>query len=183
MLVVLEGPRNVGKTVIARGLCDKLDENYLVELVHHEYGDTTPEKLSEDLAMAYQEKNKVFVFDRWYLSEYVYIKIRDENQYPPTMPLGLSLDAADWIWGEKADDIGCRVLLMAGERTLLRRIYSDNEGKNLEEEKESVAIERSLYMRLTSANWERVQTDAPLGEIINRLVSKVNDTFEATKWC
>lgn len=74
-LVVIEGPHKSGKTTMARALQDWLTSNtdFNVDYRHHGLGDSTEDAINRDIAdIVTCRSNTVFIFDRWYLSEYVY---------------------------------------------------------------------------------------------------------------
>ena len=76
-LIVIEGPEGSGKTTLAHQFVDAgIEAGFDMRYVHHKYGDTQDWALEDEVwqvisdARAYPKR--VYVYDRWWLSEYVY---------------------------------------------------------------------------------------------------------------
>ena len=117
MLIVLEGANGAGKTTLARKLVEWWHENKDTDsiLIHHT-SSTIPRLDLDIIDYANPNDKRLIVFDRWYLSEYVY---PDLVGRPST--LQYSLDQAHFSWGEPAIRAGGLYLLIAGNDELLER--------------------------------------------------------------
>lgn len=110
-VVVLEGRHKAGKSTLAQQIEDiarESDEWASVENIHHTRGDSTPEKLEQDKRMiADAPSDKLFIFDRHYLSELVYAPIDGRTSTIPYDPLHWEQRVGLWI-----DQRGVRLYLM-----------------------------------------------------------------------
>lgn len=81
-LIVIEGPEKSGKTTLANrtGLYAQERFDLEVRYVHHGVGDSTPEIIMREIAEVVYDTDKLYIFDRWYLSEYVYSELLDRKR-------------------------------------------------------------------------------------------------------
>ena len=110
-VIVLEGRHKSGKTTLAQQiehLANKSGEWQSVVNIHHTRGDSTPEKLDADRNMIEDSpSDKLYIFDRHYLSELVYAPIVGRTTTIRYDPLYWEQYMGKWI-----DQRGMRLYLM-----------------------------------------------------------------------
>ena len=119
-LIVVEGPEGAGKTTFAQALAwlgnHILEDGRQARYIHHGNGDSVIPKLEAELQAAYYHPSILYVFDRWWPSEYVYATLMNR---PNTV--GIPLHEAEKRYGAPIDRIGVRVLVEQPQEVLERR--------------------------------------------------------------
>ena len=162
-LIVLEGPEKAGKSTFANAIYDVATEiarQVGIEAVmytHHGRGDSVPEKLDAEWRLVTENPYVLFVFDRWYPSEYVYasMEMRDAT-------VGMTMWQAYERW--PVAEVGVGIILKTPVDMLIER------RKGTEDEDVNARREVGLYTAVPK-DWMRLEI--PLTQ------EKMNITAEA----
>ena len=115
-LIALEGPRRVGKGTFAHALINAAHE---VPVVYTHRGHSTPDQMELDLAFVLENSSLLHIWDRTYLSEYVYHRHRQGRSHNMML---MSHREADKLYGQVIDQVGIRVLMIAPSVVLEERM-------------------------------------------------------------
>ena len=115
-LIALEGPRRVGKGTFAHALIDAAHE---VPVVYTHRGYSTPDQMELDLAFVLENSSLLHIWDRTYLSEYVYHRHRQGRSHNTMLMAHID---ADKLYGQVIDQVGSRVLMIAPSAVLEERM-------------------------------------------------------------
>ena len=123
-LIVLEGPRGVGKSTIAKEMVRLTNGTY----IHHKAGDSTLDIIEKEICDYIDRvENEFIVVDRWWLSEYIYTPF---HRRTTTLRYGtgyvVALESVENMFGGLVNDIGPRIILTQDPKITYERWRSKN---------------------------------------------------------
>ena len=156
MFIVLEGPRNAGKTTIAKELQRQLSRDSYVRYIHHGPGESTVQQIWDETLDLFHNRNTVTIYDRWWLSEFVYVELQGHDT---TLPYTIyELEA---LIGCRIEQLGLRYLINTPTEVLLER-GEQYEIKNS-------AAERNLYLKYADYHWRRLDGSQDLSDCVDTI--------------
>ena len=162
-LIVLEGPRRAGKFTFA---CDLMAEAMENPVVYKHNAFSTPKQMADDLNFVIEKNELIHIWDRSYLSEYVYYPHRPGSRGRNT--LLCTPEDAELLYGRPIDSLGMRYVLTAPIDVLKSRSPDSSD----------IPVERELgaYGMLTAnTNWKKLDIsgmDLPARRSLAREVLK-----------
>ena len=167
MIVVLEGPECVGKTTLAREIVELQQHHGLHSVyIHNGIDNSTPKNLGTQLATIRRYPSILWVFDRWYLSEYVYSALGTKEC---TMPYDIG--SAERSYGTYADK---KVLLVGVDSTTLklRRKYSKEFEMPVDPQDEI-----TMYEKIADDSWLRINAQHALNLFIPSSKGRITNAY------